>query len=506
MRIVLTLLVFIPLLSVGQVFNRFWPNPMIESINRNPQQVTGTINSDTLFYYQQTTSGAYFYNLRAQFELTRNADQSFQLGVFSRDSAISNTTPYYTNYYNQDSVKHLMLVKRADYRDSTVYFSNGVIAHRETVTDTSYAIHKGDSTERNTVYEYVEHGKQKVYTVTKDTTIYGIPGSLSFEIRNETDTIRYSLKDRNQRIYTQIGEWKTIRHQVKGQDTLILETYQRDTNILTIYKPDSIYTYGNWKSASPYIYAGDRITGNSVLEYFYQGKVRSRLVTTQTKDGYIKKEFDFKDGKEELVRKEVKTPTRHTVLSFNNGKQITKSVSEWDGSTLLKTTVWHKGEKQVYYPQDLVTENPQCGFRVQPRPDQLIPLVDSVHVRLNGELLEHAYYNQLFFKVDDRWMDLELFEDYLVRNYVRSIETPEQGIKLVFKSIEGQSKFRTNGPYRWKELFGSNAKPSEFTYSLSIDGKERRVKSLDVTLCIGLTATYRSSDKYIDNAARNSTY
>ncbi len=501
MRFIFLLLLFVPLVSLGQVFNRFWPNSMIESINRNPQQSTGIINSDTLFNYQQTESGAYFYNLRAQYKLTRNADQSFQIGVFSRDSVISTTAPYYTNYYTQDSVKYLMLVKQADYRDSTVYFPNGVVAYRETISDTSYAIHKGDSTEKNTMYTYVEHGKQKVYTVTKDTLIYGVPGGVSFEIRNG-DTIRYSLKDQNQRIYTQIGEWKTIQHQVKGTDTLILETYQGDTNILTIYKQDSIYTYGNWKSASPYLYAGDRITGNSVLEYFYQGKVRSRLVTTQTKDGYIKKEFDFKDDKEELVRKEVKTPTRHTVLSFNNGKQITKSVSEWDGSTLLKTTVWHKGEKQVYYPQDLVIENPQCGFRVQPRPDQLIPLVDSVHVRLNGELLEHAYYNQLFFKVDDRWMDLELFEDYLVKSYVRSIESPEQGIKLVFKAIESQSKMRANGPYRWKELFGSNAKPSEFTYGLSIDGKERRIKSLDVTLFMGLTATYRSSDKYIDNACK----
>lgn len=491
-----------PILSHSQLYNRFWPPEIVQKNNNDPSAFAATFSGDTLFFYQQTEKGAYFYNLRLQYQLTLTKQDSFFVDYYPKGTTTKDTLPYYTNYYTPDSIRYLYLSKRAHQLDSMVLFANGNIQYRCTITDSSKWIYTGDSLGAQSHSITYFKGDVIALEVKKDTLFHHIPCRVSYRVFHG-DTQSYHLADTKGRVYRSLNGYRSRSSVLQGTDTIVYHLVQKDTVRVDQFKKDSTISHFNISSSSYDISVVDYASQTNVLSHFYQEQITSKQITKTTGDHTESVSYGYKKGKPYLRRTEEATPFLRTVIHYNEkGKKIDKTISEWDGNGgLIKTTRWRDGQKTVQYPEDLIVTGPKCGVMRNVLHRDQYPQIDSVKVIVEGDTLSSVYYNLMFFKVDTQWYDLELFEGFLMKHYFRYKDTSEDPFILAFNTTSSQSTFKYIGPNSWRKNFGKTPAPSIAMYNNLLLGPQDSIVPTKILLYIGLGAGPRSINKYTDHAA-----
>src|SRR5210317_1411067 len=111
----------------GQVYQRNWPDKMLEAINAGQSDVTGTIYGDTLFHFWKEEGRYCLIDPKFYFEVIPQLHGHFRVDLYNNKAAKFGGEIIYSSFFNADSIKYKQINAPGNPTGIIDFYENGKV-------------------------------------------------------------------------------------------------------------------------------------------------------------------------------------------------------------------------------------------------------------------------------------------------------------------------------------------------------------------------------------------
>lgn len=491
MKFIIVILLAVSTAVLAQPYTKVWPERMLSAIKTNQPEVVGTIYGDTLFHYLHKDGIEYLRGPIFYFEVISFSNGEYRVDTYNRSEVENGGKINYSSFFNADSIKYKQINSPANPTGIIHFYSNGSVRLNHQIFDSIETIYSQDAQE--TFYDsktYV-NGVLSEFSFYKDTIINGISMTCDLSVRLPNDTMYFHLQDTLKRTWYRKNESEIVKRSIVGSDTVLTKQRRGDLIFRTTYGTNTINHFSQNSQNTYSESVENRIDQTGYSKYYSNNKLMSGTETLKSKNGVNSTSYNVVNG-EKVVTNTTSDLANNRKLykNYKDGKMVSKAIAEFtEDGQLIKTTRWIGGEKSIILAKDFSMGNTgRCGMKHIARPEQLRPIIDSLFLEVDGEVVESIDRRKIYLKVGESWFNYKQFESYLRTHYKHSISNPKPNIKLELIQQNRNSRSKLHGAYQWSELFTDPFKLNEVSYdALLINRVDKNRDRIKLTLYISLS-------------------
>lgn len=490
MKFLIVILLTINTSLLAQPYTKFWPERMLSAIKAKHPEVAGTIYGDTLFHYLHKDSIEYMKGPFFYFEVISFSNGEYRVDTYTRSEVEKGGNINYSSFFNADSIKYKQINSPAKPTAIIHFYSNGIVRLNHQISDSIETIFWQDAQEVFYDSKTYVNGVLSEIRFFKDTIVNGINMTCNLHVRLPNDTIFFHLQDSLNRTWYKKNERETVKRSIVGLDTVLTKQYREGRVFRTTYGANTITHFSQSSQNTYYESVENRIDKTGYSKSYSNSKLMSGTETLKSKKGVKSTSYSVVDG-EKVVTNTTRDLTNNRTISKNykDGKMVSKAITEFtDDGQLIKTTRWIGGKKSIILAKDFMSKVGSCSMKQVVGPKQLRPIIDSLFLEVNGEIVESIDRWKIYLKVGESWFNYKQFESYLRTHYNHSTINPESNIKLELIHQNGNTRSKLHATYEWKELFTDSLNLNEVSYdAMRINSVDKNRDKIKLTLYISFS-------------------